>query len=178
MPIKKTSPAARIKKPAAKLLSNKEEDALMEFEQFVSQKPNNNKNKSWLALTLMIIIVLLGVAWFSMSKVETLEKDNNFKVVYLDNGETYYAKVIKEDALNIYLDEVYYIQLEKRTVPAEEEDAEPQVVEVPVLIKRGQELHKPTGLMQINRSKLMAIEEIGSDSEILTEIARLNVVAQ
>ena len=176
MPVKKTSP--RAKKPAAKPLLKKEEDTLMEFEQFVSQQPNNNKNKSWLALTLIIIIALLGAAWLFMSQVETLEKDNKFKVVYLDNGETYYAKVIKEDSLNIYLDEVYYIQIEQRTLPAEDEDSEPQVIEVPVLIKRGQELHKPQGLMQINRSKLMAVEEIGLDSEILKEINRLNQLEQ
>ena len=95
----------------------------------------------------------------------------------MENGQTYYAKVAKEDALNIYLSDVYYIQIEQQAVQPEgevKEGEEPQVVEVPVLIKRGQELHKPQGLMQINRSKLVAIEEIGADSEILKEIERIN----
>ena len=109
-----------------------------------------------------------------MSRVDTMEKEFKFKAIYLENEQTYYAKVVKEDALNIYLDEVYYIQIKKQTLPATEEGAEPQTVDVPVLIKRGQELHRPQGLMQINRSKLVAVEEIGAESQILTEIQRIN----
>lgn len=161
-------------KSSAKLLSSGETDALMEFEQFISKKPKNNRSKAWLALTLLIAIFLLGSAWLFMSRVETMEKEFKFKAIYLDNGQTYYAKIVKEDALNIYLDEVYYIQIEKQTIPATEEGAEDQTVDVPVLVKRGQELHRPEGLMQINRSKLIAAEEIGPESQILTEIQRLN----
>jgi len=174
MPVKKTTPAARTRKAAAKPVASREEEALMEFEQFVSHKPSNNRGKSWLALTLIILIAILGSAWLFTSKVETLEKDYKFKAIYLDNGQTYYAKVVNEDSLNVYLDEVYYIQIEQQTIPAQEEDAEPQIVEVPVLIKRGQELHRPEGLMQINRTKLIAIEEIGAESQILTEIERVS----
>ncbi|MFA6466789.1 MAG: hypothetical protein WCV71_02950 [Patescibacteria group bacterium] len=179
MPIKKINTSSKAKtssnKNTAKLLSSGEADTLMEFEQFISKKPNKyNRSKSWLALTLIIIIFLLGAVWLFISRTETMEKEFKFKAIYLDNEQTYYAKVVKEDALNIYLDEVYYIQIEKQTIPATEEGAEAQTVDVPVLIKRGQELHRPQGLMQINRSKLVAVEEIGAESQILTEIQRIN----
>jgi len=163
-----------IKANKIKTLAGKEDDTLMEFEQFISRKPNNSRTKVWLAFTLVVIIVLLGVAWLFISQVKTLEKDYKFQAISLDNGQVYYAKIVKEDALNIYLDEVYYIQIEQQSISAEEEGAEPQVVEVPVLIKRGQELHRPQGPMQINRSKVVAVEEIGVDSQILTEIDRIN----
>lgn len=178
MPIKKINTPSKAKtssnKNTAKLLSNGEADTLMEFEQFISKKPKYNRSKSWLALTLVIVIFLLAAAWLFMSRVETMEKEFKFKAIYLENEQTYYAKVVKEDALNIYLDEVYYIQIEKQTLPATEEGAEAQTIDVPVLIKRGQELHRPQGLMQINRSKLVAVEEIGAESQILTEIQRIN----
>jgi hypothetical protein len=178
MPVKKVTKTPKIKKTTAKAairpVASREEEALMEFEQFVSHKPSNNKSKSWLALTLIILIAILGSSWLFMSKVEKIEKEYKFKAIYLDNGQSYYAKVVKEDALNVYLDEVYYIQVEQQTVPAQEEGEEPQIVEVPILIKRGQELHRPEGLMQINRSKLIAVEEIGEESQILAEIDRLN----
>ena len=174
MPTRKTSTKAKPKRRPAKSAVKKNEEALMEFEHFVAQKPQSNRGKSWLALTFVIIIFLLGAAWLFMSKVETMEKEYKFKAIYLDNGQTYYAKVVKEDALNVYLDEVYYIQIEQQVVPAEEEDVEPQMVDVPILIKRGQELHRPEGLMQINRSKLIAIEEIGAESQILSEINRIS----
>ena len=106
-----------------------------------------------------------------MNSNKGLEKELSYKSVLLDTGQVYYAKVVKEDALNFYLDDVYYIQTEQKTIPSEDE--EPQVITVPVLIHRGDELHKPQGLLQINRSKVVLIEEIGEDSEIIQEINRL-----
>ncbi|RJQ34175.1 hypothetical protein C4566_02535 [Candidatus Parcubacteria bacterium] len=148
-------------------------EELMEFEHFVSRQPSHSgRGKSWLFVTLFIIIVILGVAWLYVSQDKNLAVENKFKAVALDNGQVYYAKVVKEDALNIYLDEVYYIKLEQQLIPAQEEGAEDQTMEVPILVKRGSELHKPSGLLQINRDKLVAIEEIGPDSEILAEIER------
>ena len=178
MAIKKiTSSARALKNPDSiglKSENNGNDSSLMEFEQFVSNKPQNSRGKSWLAITLIVVVLLLATVWLVMSRAQTMEKSGKFQAIYLENGQTYYAKVVKEDALNIYLDEVYYIQIEKQTLPATEEGAEPQTVDVPVLIKRGQELHRPQGLMQINRSKLVAVEEIGAESQILTEIQRIN----
>jgi len=174
MPTKKISTTAKPRKTTSRATINKEEDSLMEFEQFVSHKPNNNKSKVWLAFTLIILIAILGSAWLFMSKLDNLEKEHKFKAIYLDNGETYYAKIVKEDALNVYLDDVYYIQMKQQTIPSEDEDAEPQIVEVPVLVKRGQELTRSQGLLQINRDKLIATEEIGADSQILSEIEKLS----
>jgi hypothetical protein len=174
MPTRKTSATVKTRKVTPRVPKNREDDALMEFEHFVSQKPSNNKSKSWLALTLVILIVVLGAAWLFTAKVEKLEKEYKFKAIYLDNGQTYYAKVVKEDSLNVYLDDVYYIQIEQQAVPSEEEGVDPQIVDVPVLIQRGQELHRPEGLMQINRVKLIAIEEIGDQSQILAEIERIS----
>ena len=166
---KTTSP----KKPTRRV-AKKDESALLEFEDFISQKPQASRSKGWLAVTLIFLIAILAVAWFFMSQTINLQKEVKFKAVYLDNNQVYYAKVVKEDSLNIYLDEVYYIQSEDFTIPAEEEDGEPQIVTRPVLVQRGQELHKPEGLMQINRDKLVAIEEIGAESEILAEIERIS----
>lgn len=173
MPVKKTTKAI---KKTANVKNDKDQETLMDFEQFVSQQPNthNSRGKGYLAMTLIVVIIILAGLWIFMSQSSTLETNPKFKAIYLDNNQVYYAKVVKEDALNIYLDDIYYIQTEQTTIPAEEEDGEPQVVNVPVLIKRGNELHKPAGWMQINRSKLVAIEEIGEDSEILTEINRIN----
>ena len=58
MPTRKTSTKAKPKRRPAKSAVKKNEEALMEFEHFVSQKPSNNKSKSWLALTLVILIVV------------------------------------------------------------------------------------------------------------------------
>ena len=170
MPPTKRTPARR---PAVSKSNNPEE--LMEFESFVSQRPKANKQgKAWMIITLLIlIIVLAGALWFVKQPDSNFVKDTDLKAIALDNGQVYYAQVVQEDSLNIYLDDVYYIQTEQRVVPAEDEDSEDQVINVPVLVKRGDELHKPTGLLQINRDRVVGIETIGEDSEILLEIQRL-----
>ena len=119
---------------------------------------------------IIVILALIGALLF-LSK-GGFDKEMKYKAVFLDNNQVYFAHVAKEDSLNIYLADVYYIQTQQQVVPAEDEDSEDQVVEVPVLIKRGGELHQPSGWMQINRSKIVSIEEIGDDSEVLKEIQR------
>lgn len=161
------------RRSAAPKSNNPEE--LMEFESFVSQRPKASKqNKGWMMMTLLIlIIILVGALWFIKQPDSNFVKDTNLKAIALDNGQVYYAQVAKEDALNIYLDDVYYIQTEQRVIPAQDEESEDQIVNVPVLVKRGDEIHKPTGLLQINRDRVVGIETIGEDSEILIEINRM-----
>ena len=155
--------------------SGAKKEELMDFDQFVNEEPKNNK--SWVAIILLVIIVVLVGILLSVYKGD-LDKEFKYKAIYLDNNQVYYAKVVREDAVSIYLDDVFYIQTQQQTVPAEEGEEEPQVVNVPVLIQRGDEFHKPEGLLQINRDKLIAIEEIGEGSEILMEIERLKELVE
>jgi len=173
---KKISPT---KKAAARAsVKNSDDEALLEFEQFISQNPRSKggNSKGLVFITLLVVIVILAaISIFSLRGTQPIvQEDLKFKAISLDNDLVYYAKVVKEDEFNVYLDDVYYIHMQQQTIPAEEDGAEPQVVNVPILVKRGQELHRPEGYLQINRDKVMAIEEIGPDSEILTEINRIN----
>ena len=161
---KKTKATTTRSKPA-------KEDDLIDFEQFVSSKEPRSKGKAWLLVTLIVVIIALAGALFFSSQ-GNLQKEHKYQAVFLDSGQVYFAKVIKEDALSVYLEDVYYIQTESQIIPSQEEDGQDQVVEVPVLIKRGSELHQPSGWMQLNRDKIISIEEIGADSEVLKELQR------
>ena len=165
------------KKTSASRSKDNPTEELMEFEKFVSRKPQTvSRAKGWLFATFFVVIVVLVAALFYTSQDENLVLEYKFKAVALDNGQVYYAKVVKEDALSVYLDEVYYIQFEDRIIPAQEEDGEDTVEKFPVLVKHGEELHRPEGWLQINRTKVVAIEDVGADSEILTEIERLKTL--
>jgi len=167
------SPAKKTTKKSSASTAKDPAEELMEFEHFVSRQPSrSNSGKSWLFITLFIIIVVLAGALMYTSQNKNLAVVHKFKAIALDNNQVYYAKVVKEDSLNIYLEDVYYIKVEQQIIPAQEEGQEDQTVEVPILVKRGDELHRPNGLLQINRDKVVAIEEIGADSEILKEIQR------
>ncbi len=160
-----------IKKTAVRKSEDKEE--MMDFDDFVARSPKpKSGNKAWLFITLVLVIIVLGAAIFLMPKLK-MTKNTQYQAIFLDNQQVYFAQVVKEDALSVYLDDVYYIQTQQQVIPATEEGAEDTVQEVPVLIKRGQELHQPSGWMQINRDKIISIEQIGADSEILKEIEKV-----
>lgn len=173
-------PRAKIttKKTASPKTPKKDEEALVDFEQFLAQSPtkSRNNNKNWLFITLLVIIVILGGAFVYLSKNTKVEKDSGFKAVYIDNGDNdqvYYAKVVREDAHYIYLDDVYYIEVFQQVVPSEDEDAEPQVVPVRSLVPRNTD-----GYTQVNRDKVIVIEEVSPDSEVMKEINRIESETQ
>lgn len=162
MPIKKTA-----------VRKSEDQEEMMDFDDFVARSPKpKSGSKTWLFITLVLVIIVLGAAIFLMPKLK-MTKNTEYKAIFLESQQVYFAKVVKEDALSIYLEDVYYIQTQQQVIPATEEGAEDTVKEVPVLIKRGQELHQPSGWMQINRDKIISIEQIGAESEILKEIAKV-----
>lgn len=161
---RKTTKAVDAKDPA---------EELMEFEQFISRKPQaaNNRGKGWLLATLFVIIVFLVAALFYTSQNKNLAVEHEFQTIILDDNQAYYAKIVKEDAMYLYLDDVYYTRWDQQVIPATEEGGEDTVQDVLVLVKRGEEaLHKPTGLLQVNRDKVIAIEDIGKESEVYKTI--------
>ncbi|MCD4761071.1 hypothetical protein K8R42_04195 [bacterium] len=174
MPRAKITKTSTTKKTTRSQVNKNDDGALMDFEHFIAQKPQTNRVKGWWAMTLVVLIFILAAVWFFMSQAASVQKEVKIKAVYLENGQVYYAKVVKEDALNIFLDEVYYVEEREQVIPSVEEDGEPQVVINLVLIKRGQEAHNPTGWLQINGATVVAIEEMGPDSAVLKEINRVN----
>ncbi len=153
--------------------ANENPEDLMEFEQFVSHQPKAKSSRGWLISTIIIIIIILVGAIYFLNQGK-LGKDHKLQAIFLDNNQVYFAKVIKQDSFSLYLDDVYYIETQQQVVPATEEGGEDQVINVPSIVKRGSELHKPQGYLKINRSKVISIEEIGQDSEVMKEIERIN----
>ncbi|PWB38512.1 MAG: hypothetical protein C3F02_04115 [Parcubacteria group bacterium] len=173
----KVNPVIAGKNTTPKAKPAKTADNLWEFEQFVSQSPQpiSRRNSGPVVLLMLIIILILGALVIYTFKFKSSSVNSTqFKAVYLDNGQIYYAKVAKEDNLNIYLDDVYYVETREQTVTSTVSGQEVQQVSVPVLIKRTDAPYKPEGYLQINRQKVVAIEGLNSDSLILKEIDRLN----
>jgi len=144
-------------------------DDLMEFEQFIAQKKSMKKSnqKGFMIFTMALLFIALSLMMFGNTKKQPVSKPLVFKTIYLESGQQLYAKIVKEDALYLYLDDVYYTKKEAVEVPPQEEGGEPQIIERTRLISRGNELVEPTGLMQVNRVKVFAIDEMGKNSEIM-----------
>lgn len=155
-------------------------DDLMEFEQFVAQKKEkkSTNNKGLVIFTIVLLIIALGLTFLKDKKQHVVNKEPVFQTIHLESGQQLYGKVVKENALYLYVDEVYYVKKEAIQIPSEEEDGEPQIVERDVLVARGQEANAPVGPMQINRAKVFALDNMHPESEVMKLINQMKAQSQ
>ncbi|MFA6253331.1 MAG: hypothetical protein WCV69_03405 [Patescibacteria group bacterium] len=162
--------------PRAKSTTKKEttrlkaEPEIMEFEDFVARKSNTGKKKNFTGVYLLLIILILALSAFLMFDKQKTKKpvaEAGYKIIYLENNIVYYAKVAKEDAYNIYLSDVYFIDTQTVDKPATEEGGEPSTESVEVLKKRGDD---SAGWLAVNRQKVFGFEDLPSDSKVMEMI--------
>lgn len=142
--------------------------------EFLQQRPAVRKNHFLRGVVTIVILALIagGVGYavnryyFTLSK----NKQETFHAVFLTNGQAFFGTIRSEDEYNIILDDVFYMQLVNRQMPPAEEGGEPQVVQVPQLVRKGDEYYGPSGTIRINRNQVTTIEELREDSDILKEI--------
>jgi hypothetical protein len=104
-----------------------------------------------LSLIFLSFFILLGC-----EKAEKLDFKTPYQVVFLDNNNTYIGKIEHVGKDYIHLDNVFYIQSQ----------VNPETKQVSnILIKRGQEWHKPD-FMYINMRHILIIEPVTPDSQV------------
>lgn len=160
----------RTKKTIEKKESTKEkEPEIMEFEEFVARKSSRSKGGSKFWLYIILVVLILGLSTFLIFDLKKSKPvvEPSFKIVYLENNIVYYAKVVKEDAYNIYLSDVFYTDTQTVEKPAEEEGGKPTTEAVEVLRRRGD---NSTGPLMINRQKVWAMEELPQGSKVMEMI--------
>lgn len=159
--------------PRAKSATKKEEvtkevPEIMEFEDFVARKSPNSKKKNYTWAYLLLIILIIGLSAFLVfdKKQKKPVVEPAYKIIYLDNNIVYYAKIAKEDAFNIYLSDVYFIDTQDVEKPAVKEGDEPTTESVEVLRKRD----GSAGWLAVNRQKVFGFEDLPADSKIVEMI--------
>lgn len=161
----------RAKNPIKKEVANvKATPEIMEFEDFVARKSSGHKKKNLTGAYLLLIILILALAAFLMFDKQKTKKpvaEDSYKIIYLENNIVYYAKVAKEDAYNIYLSDVYYIDTQTVDKPTTEEDTATTTESVEVLKKRGDD---SSGWLAVNRQKIFGFEDLPLDSKVMEMI--------
>lgn len=112
-----------------------------------------------------------AVSGLAGSPLANLAGGSSYWAVFLTNGQTYFGRLDPDDLNGNYvkLSEVYY--LEKTAAPATTtgkavESATPGYN----LIHLGNELHGPKDEMVINRQSVLFIEQLKTDSKVVTTI--------
>ncbi len=145
-------------------------DSLPEFGVRRTSAPTQPPIWMWVAI---LIVVAGGIYWFSRGN---LFQSNVYQAVFLSNGQVYFGKTRSLQGKYVLLDDVYYVQWQQQQqgLDATTEGQLANPVSVPILLRRGQEEHRPFGSLRLNRDQIVAIENVGPDSPVMEQIKQLS----
>ena len=109
-------------------------------------------------------------SWFASDESEkkvSKGEVSDYWAVFLANGQVYFGKLSQEESQYPVLKDVFYLRVQKRLQPPEEEETVKQETQ---LIKLGEELHGPVDEIKINRDQILFIEQMKIDSRVVQGI--------
>lgn len=147
-----------------------------EVQQLVKTKPKILKRllKVFGFLLLIVVVAVLSILGFKNfgGSFRQIEAGNNFySAVFLNNGQVYFGKIIKNNNTEIVMNEVFYIQTQSPEPVISNEEG--KVINQPQtfnLIKVTSELHGPTNEIFINKSEVVFYENLRDDSQVVKAI--------
>lgn len=113
---------------------------------------------------VLLVILLLGAIYLLIQKNEVV--DSKYQAIFLENNQIYFGLITSKSRNWIVLENVYYLQQREagENSPSTEAGQDLQ------LVKLGNEIHGPEDSMTINKSKILFIENLKPDSEVVTAI--------
>ncbi|MBI4653256.1 hypothetical protein HY750_03320 [Candidatus Kuenenbacteria bacterium] len=125
---------------------------------------------------IILVLVIVGVVGFVLNNQKGLEitksAQGEWQGVFLTNGQVYFGHVVKENANEVVLENIYYLQVKQVLQKSQDpKNPEPQTEQSISLIKLGEELHGPKDLMRINRNQVLFIEDLKKDGKVVQAIA-------
>lgn len=131
-----------------------------------SVRPSTRKRRypTWMkwVLPLAAALVVAGVVAWSVLFAPGIER-GKYQAVFLSNGQVYFGKLRGYHGARPYLEDVYYFQANQNS-----EDEATQGDQV--LIKLGDEIHKPQDKMLLNRDAILFVENLADDSQVVQTI--------
>ncbi len=119
-----------------------------------------------LYLIVIVILVVVG-GWYCVDRYTSITSlSKEYQAVFLDNGQVYFGKITKQKEHTIKLENIYYLQTEKKNSDETTNDKTGDLS----LVKLGNELHGPEDYMNINREHVLFIEDLRDDSKVVTAI--------
>lgn len=137
----------------------------------VIKKPSPASGKRIMTIfwvILIVVLIVLSFLWFWQTRLSGYDK--NWQAVFLSNGQVYFGQVEKSNSSEVVMIDIYYLQVTRPLQQTQdgEQPANPQG-ELS-LVKLGNELHRPTDKMYINRDHVLFIEDLKDDSNVVQAI--------
>lgn len=114
---------------------------------------------------LVVAVVALVVLW--QSDLLPLRISGKYQAVFLTNNQVYFGKLYNSNSIYPTLRDIYYLQVTQVLQPKDPKEPAQQIN----LVKLGGELHGPEDGMRINRSQILFVEDLKSDSQVVSAIA-------
>ncbi len=124
-----------------------------------------NRKNIGIALLLVIILVVIGVIWFTTQN----RPSNAYQAVFLSNNQVYFGRVSEKNGEYVTLQDIYYIQV-NQPLQSQSQGTQPLSEANINLVKLGSELHGPQDKMEINREHILFIEDLKDDSQVVHAI--------
>lgn len=163
------------KAPSRSIEDSSAMDQFPEFGARPSMSRRSSSNNMMMPIVIAVIVVaILGVGYWAMTQGWFMKNNQGgIKAVFLENGQVYFGKITRETSQEVQLTDVFYIQVQDQVQPATTEGGQPTTISVPTLTKRGDELHQPYGNLRLNRQHIVAIENVGAESQVAKQMAEL-----
>ena len=141
---------------------------IMENIDFFDQEPPTSASLGKYLLYIFIGLCLVVVGLLSIHVWKVAHADPIYSTVFLQNGQTYFGRIQREDKNYIVLANAHYLQTTQR----EERDSKGRVVNVPTIsaVRVGTEAHAPKSTIRISRSQVLVIEELEPTSQFINLI--------
>lgn len=137
---------------------------------------SEKKGKKWgwiiFGLIFFVAVGYGGYWWYQTSanpRVTTFSfYDEKYHGVFLENGDVYFGKLSNKEGTFVVLKDAYYLRVTEQL----QNTKEGKQVKVPdlKLVKIGVEFHKPTDVIELERSHILFIQELEQDSEVIKVI--------
>ncbi|MBI4433283.1 hypothetical protein HY632_00770 [Candidatus Uhrbacteria bacterium] len=129
----------------------------------------------WVLVVLLLSAVGGGVALYQR---RTSQAPKSWQAVFLTNGQVYFGHIARSRPSSLLLTDVYYLQVAPRLQPQDGATGSAGAAgSAPTtdlaLVRLGDELHRPTGAMDINREHVLFTEEIRADGPVVQTIERM-----
>jgi len=123
-------------------------------------------------LVVVIVLVLVGVGVFTKGfGYWDKNNDGNWKAVFLANGQVYFGHLgTGWSGKTVVLKDIYYLQVDQQENLQPDKTSSATDNSKLSLVKLGSELHGPKDKMEINRDQVLFVEDLKTDSKVVSAI--------
>lgn len=119
----------------------------------------------------VVVLVLIGIGVYTRGFGYWEEKGSaSWRAVFLANGQVYFGHIEHGwSGKTVVLKDIYYLQVDQQEnlQPDKTNSSDESKLS---LVKLGNELHGPVDKMEINRDQVLFVEELKSDSKVVSAI--------